>query len=40
VEKAGKPINPAFFVDAHCAATGISLATTLNNTALVKKAAN
>jgi hypothetical protein len=41
VEKAGKPINAAFFVDADCAAaTGISLATTLNNTALVKEAAN
>jgi hypothetical protein len=41
VEKAGKPINPAFSVDAdYAAATGISLATTPNNTALVKKAAN
>jgi hypothetical protein len=41
VEKAGKPINPAFSVDADCAAaTSISLATPLNNTALVKEAAN
>jgi hypothetical protein len=38
VEKAGKPINPAFSVDADCAAaTGISLATTPNNTALGKR---